>query len=224
MSKLVGLRSRRLRLPLVLVLAAGAAAWWYARPRFVPQVIVIHHSDTGAVGDDGRRVDAALIDSWHAQRGFRAFSHWHVYHIGYHYVILPDGTVQPGRPEDCQGAHALGANANSLGICLIGDFDTPGGAGPTDAQMRSLTALCAHLMGKYHISAQNVRRHCDVSPPGHTVCPGRRFPWEQFQVALARRAHDLPLAGVLRRAGRRTAARSAGRPGTTGPLCARGAP
>ena len=50
---------------------------------------------------------AAQIDSWHRARGWNG--------IGYHYVILRDGTVQPGRPEDAVGAHCVGHNAHSIG-------------------------------------------------------------------------------------------------------------
>ncbi len=53
--------------------------------------------------------------------------------IGYHAVVLNgyvfgsrqyagvfDGQAQPGRPAGTPGAHALGYNSNSLGVCMIG--------------------------------------------------------------------------------------------------------
>lgn len=55
---------------------------------------------------------------------FETFYWGQIYHIGYHYIILPDGTLESGRPEKCKGAHAVGYN-DYLGICLIGDF-SPG--------------------------------------------------------------------------------------------------
>ena len=61
---------------------------------------------------------AAQIDSWHRARGWNG--------IGYHYVILRDGTVQPGRPEDAVGAHCVGHNAHSIGICYEGGLDVKG--------------------------------------------------------------------------------------------------
>lgn len=87
--------------------------------------IVIHCSDSNFG-------DAALIDKWHKEKGWRG--------IGYHYVILNgmpeakkpnpklDGLIQTGRVLDNDlwidgnevGAHALGYNENSIGICLIG--------------------------------------------------------------------------------------------------------
>lgn len=76
----------------------------------MPQIdkIVIHCSDS----PQGRGDDAETIHRWHRERD------WSM--IGYHYVILEDGTRQHGRPEFMQGAHVRGYNEGSLGICLIG--------------------------------------------------------------------------------------------------------
>ena len=40
--------------------------------------------------------------------------------IGYHYVILPDGTVEHGRPLFYEGAHVKKYNHCSIGVCLVG--------------------------------------------------------------------------------------------------------
>jgi len=69
--------------------------------------MVIHCSDS----PPGRGDNAETIHGWHKKRGFDG--------IGYHYVILEDGTVENGRPEYWQGAHAKGHN-DALGTCLIG--------------------------------------------------------------------------------------------------------
>lgn len=135
-------------------------------------------------------MDAGAIDAMHARRGFRAVYRGQVYHIGYHYVVLQDGTVQRGRPEGCVGAHARHLNDRSLGVCLVGNFssaDNPAGrqgpVRPPDAQIASLTALCAYLVRKYDIPLEQIRRHRDV---GRTACPGDQFPWNDFRRALRR--------------------------------------
>ena len=69
---------------------------------------IIHCSDS----PQGRGDNAETIHKWHKERGFDG--------IGYHYVILEDGTIESGRPEYWSGAHAKGYN-NSIGVCLIGD-------------------------------------------------------------------------------------------------------
>ena len=42
--------------------------------------------------------------------------------IGYHFLVRKDGTIYQGRPEDTIGAHAKGANHDSIGIDAEGDF------------------------------------------------------------------------------------------------------
>jgi len=43
--------------------------------------------------------------------------------IGYHYLIDKKGKIHVGRSEKFIGAHVFGHNKNSIGICLIGNFD-----------------------------------------------------------------------------------------------------
>lgn len=151
-----------------------------------PAGIVIHHSASGAVVE-GHVVDAERIAQWHERRGFSAEYRGQVYHIGYHYVILPDGTVQNGRPEWMLGAHTYGHN-DYLGICLVGNFDrraNPAGAqqpaSPTPAQMAALRALLRDLMTKYRLSSDDIHGHCEL---GATACPGDRFPLERLRADL----------------------------------------
>jgi N-acetyl-anhydromuramyl-L-alanine amidase AmpD len=95
--------------------------------------------------------------------------------------------VEQGRPEHCQGAHAVGHNSD-LGICLIGNFSSADGAAgegdskPTAEQMNALVELCRRLQKTYNIPLQNVRRHRDVSDG--TECPGDNFPFQDFMRRL----------------------------------------
>jgi N-acetylmuramoyl-L-alanine amidase len=93
--------------------------------------IVVHCAATPASMDIGRKE----IDLWHRQRGFLE--------IGYHSVIRRDGTIEAGRALDRPGAHALGFNEISLGVCLVGGVDVAGAdskpeANFTPAQMHAL--------------------------------------------------------------------------------------
>jgi len=151
-----------------------------------PAGIVIHHTATGA-SVEGYVVDAERIARWHERRGFSAEYRGQIYHIGYHYVILPDGTLQPGRPEWMLGAHTYGHN-DYLGVCLVGNFDrraNPGGAqqpaAPTAAQMATLRSLLRDLMTKYRLQPEDVHGHCEL---GATACPGDRFPLERLRADL----------------------------------------
>lgn len=155
-----------------------------------PAGIVIHHSAIPP-WRDGRAIDAELIDEIHSKRGYSAFYWGRFYHIGYHYVILPDGSVQQGRPEHCRGAHTLGYNSY-IGICLIGDFSTEdnptgerGPKEPTESQIRALVDLTTRLSARYGIPIDHVIQHRDVNP--NTKCPGDRFPFGQFMEQLRER-------------------------------------
>ena len=106
----------------------------------IPNKIIIHCSATP------REVDysAADIDKWHRQRGYSK--------IGYHYVIRLDGKIEKGRDEKEMGAHCLGENLYSIGICYIGglseDKETPEDT-RTEAQKIALKGLVDSLKRKY---------------------------------------------------------------------------
>lgn len=101
--------------------------------------IIVHCSATR----EGKDITVHDIDSWHKQRGFRC--------IGYHYVIYLDGSVHIGRPENEEGAHCLGHNRNSIGICYIGGLDINGKPKDTrtDEQKKSLTELIRTLKTRF---------------------------------------------------------------------------
>jgi N-acetylmuramoyl-L-alanine amidase len=149
-----------------------------------PVGIILHHSAV-LPGEQTVTVDMDELDSFHRQRGFDIRCQGHEYHVAYHYLVMPDGSVKKGRPDRCEGAHARGYN-EYIGIAVVGDFssaDNPrgdkGAIRPTAQQMRALSELCRELMRRYDIPLQRVLRHSDV---GRTRCPGDRFPF----VALLR--------------------------------------
>ena len=148
-----------------------------------PRGIIIHHTATPDVAY-GEKVDAAFIDREHAKRGFSIATREHTYHIGYHYLILRDGTVQPGRPEWMPGSHTLHHN-DQLGICLVGNFssgDNPHGENgsmrPSPQQLAALDKLLHQLIRTYHFRPNNLHRHRDYA---QTACPGDRFPFEEVK-------------------------------------------
>ena len=108
-------------------------------------------------------VDAAVIDRWHRARGFLK--------IGYHYVILRDGSVQKGRQDTEIGAHVEGHNTGSLGICLVGGLndktDKPEN-NFTPEQFSALSKLINQLL-TVHPKAI-VQGHRDF-PDVHKACP-----------------------------------------------------
>lgn len=102
--------------------------------------IIVHCTATPA----GREVTVADVRAWHKARGFRT--------IGYHYLVYLDGTVHAGRRESEVGAHCLGQNARSIGVCYVGGLDAATGE-PRDtrtpAQRRALRELVGSLRRRY---------------------------------------------------------------------------
>ena len=102
--------------------------------------IIIHCSAT----PEGCDHSVADVTAWHRARGFRT--------IGYHYLVHIDGRVERGRPESEIGAHCLGHNARSIGVCYVGglasDCKTPKDT-RTPEQRRMLRELVKGLQRKY---------------------------------------------------------------------------
>ncbi|MDE6538269.1 MAG: N-acetylmuramoyl-L-alanine amidase [Muribaculaceae bacterium] len=96
--------------------------------------LIIHCSAT----PEGRAVSVSDITRWHRERGFRT--------IGYHYVIYLDGSVHAGRPVSEEGAHCLGQNRNSIGICYIGGLDAKSLL-PKDTRTEAQKDALRHLVG-----------------------------------------------------------------------------
>lgn len=101
--------------------------------------IIVHCTATQA----GRNFKIEDIDRWHRERGFNS--------IGYHYVIYLDGTVHTGRPVEKIGAHCLGHNKHSVGVCYVGGLDASGAPADTrtDAQKTSLRAFIKDLKRRF---------------------------------------------------------------------------
>lgn len=78
------------------------------------------------------------------------------YYIGYQYYIDKNGKVTQGRADTEEGAHTIGANNSSIGICLAGNFDA---TDPSDAQIRSLQALLKKKMIQYSVPLFNIVPH-----------------------------------------------------------------
>lgn len=102
--------------------------------------IIVHCSAT----PEGKDFTVADIKKWHLERGFSD--------IGYHYVIYRDGTIHEGRDESISGAHCLGHNTISIGVCYIGGCEKDGRTPKdtrTPAQKTSLLKLLKELKVKY---------------------------------------------------------------------------
>ena len=157
--------------------------------------IAVHHS-ASTFGD------AATFRRWHRLRGWSD--------IGYHAVVLNGartagghnkeevGLVEPGRSVELVGAHTLGHNTGSLGLCVVGNFEA--GGAPDLMQWR---AAVEHVKGwcqRFKVSPGCVLGHREFPGQG-TACPGRNFAMPEFRRDVAR-ALEVPeprlVRGVIR--------------------------
>lgn len=102
--------------------------------------IILHCSAT----PEGKDFSVQDIDRWHKEKGWDG--------IGYHYVVYRDGSVHVGRNIDKAGAHCVGHNAHSIGVCYIGGLARDGKTAKdtrTEAQKQSLRELVESLLWKY---------------------------------------------------------------------------
>lgn len=130
--------------------------------------IILHCSAT----PEGKEFKASDIDRWHKAKGWKM--------IGYNYVIDIDGTVEQGRPLYMDGAHTIGHNKNSIGICYIGGVEKNDVRKPKDtrtiAQRESMYALVYQLLQVYDLSISDVHCHNEFA---NKACPS--FKIEQFR-------------------------------------------
>jgi hypothetical protein len=153
--------------------------------------LVVHHTASRNKPSDPAQV---VRDMYHYHVKERGFSD-----LGYNFVIDHRGAIYEGRRarrygqgevhsgEDVDGygvigAHALGVNAGSCGIVLIGDFTR---AKPTDAAVGALIQLLSWKAARHQIDPtesdeyisvagasrefRNIIGHMGV---GETLCPG----------------------------------------------------
>jgi N-acetylmuramoyl-L-alanine amidase len=127
---------------LLRVEAPGAVASVLGQPKAARPIteIIVHCTAT----PEGRDVSVDTIRGWHKAQGWKD--------IGYHHVVLLDGTIEAGRPEAIVGSHVMGHNTGTLGVVYVGgvaaDGKTPKDT-RTPAQRASLLRLVKALIAKY---------------------------------------------------------------------------
>lgn len=115
-------------------------------------LIVVHCSATRA----DRDFTENDLEVCHRHRGFNG--------AGYHFYIRKNGDIKNTRPLEKPGAHALGYNAYSIGICYEGGLDVryrPADT-RTEWQKHSLRVLIRTLLMDY--PGCRVCGHRDLSP------------------------------------------------------------
>jgi hypothetical protein len=131
--------------------------------------VIVHCADTRI----DQQFDIDDINNWHKDRGF-VFTDQNgkKQHVGYHVVILQDGTVQYGRPFNVMGAHCReqGQNDRSLGVCFMGGNDEKGNKWdkPTNEQIQAFKFLLEDEITPYLGFEPPIYGHSDFSSK---TCP-----------------------------------------------------
>lgn len=115
-----------------------------------PEYIIVHHSggtDANPLADTSNQT-FEIIKAWHVSLGWGD--------IGYNWLIEKSGKICKGRPEDQTGAHTIGYNSRSIGICVVGNFDA---TLPTKEQENSLADLLKDIQKRYNLSSDKIVPH-----------------------------------------------------------------
>ena len=107
--------------------------------------IIVHCTAT----PEGRNISVEDITRWHIDRGFTT--------IGYHYVVLLDGTIERGRPEEQAGAHCKGHNSRSIGVAYVGGCDKA--MRPKDTRTTPQRASLIHLLKELKVKYPKATIH-----------------------------------------------------------------
>lgn len=113
--------------------------------------IIIHCSDS----PHGRGDNAETVHRWHLEKGWDG--------IGYHFVILEDGTLENGRPIYWEGAHTRGFNQESIGVLMMGKKEFK------DQQFETLKNLSITLKEKFGVLNRNIKGHYELCD--YKTCP-----------------------------------------------------
>lgn len=123
--------------------------------------IIIHHT----AGNDSATVDA--IRRQHINKnGWRD--------IGYHFLIhrIPmkkEFITSTGRSTQFEGAHTKGANSNSIGVSVAGNYQR--NQLPIEAR-KELISLLKKLVTEYKLNPSQISYHQKESP---SLCPGKNI-------------------------------------------------
>ena len=129
----------------------------------IPKYLIVHHTggtDLDPLADTSNHT-FEIVDNYHKSLG------WGM--IGYHYFIDKKGNVKQGRQDNQVGAHTIGKNSQSLGICLAGNFDA---TLPTEAQKIALGKLLKEKSIQYKIAHEDICPHREFA---NKTCYGKKL-------------------------------------------------
>lgn len=121
--------------------------------------IILHHAAavTCTPGD---------IVRWHLDRGFNG--------AGYNWFAAKNGIIYQLRPIWAIGAHTIGWNSKSIGICAEGNYETE--AFMPEIQVKAIAEIINYCNDYYKVKL-NLFGH---RQKWSTACPGKNFPFNRI--------------------------------------------
>lgn len=138
-----------------------------------PEYIIVHHiggSDAEPLADTSDQTFED-VNAWHriSPRVWLGKLSSLGYAIGYHYFIDKQGKLTQGRADSDEGAHCVGYNLKSIGICMAGNFDR---TLPNFNQTEALIKIVKEKMKQYNIPLDKVVPHRTFA---NKTCYGRNL-------------------------------------------------
>lgn len=144
------------------------------KARYPVTEVILHTSATPGSWQEGKTADQMRDEfrRWHRAKGWRD--------IGYHRVFAPDGSMARGRSLWQIGAHVMGHNRGTIGLCMVPvktiekmgafeDFYTPAQREAVKAYIQEIVAIA----GPVKVTGHN--DYTDMK-----LCPGFKVKSEDW--------------------------------------------
>lgn len=142
-----------------------------------PEYIIVHHS---ASEDNPKLKDWDTIRAYHKSLGWADIG----YHFGIEFVNNSPG-IRFGRPVYEIGAHTIGFNQKSIGICVVGNYDDQ------KLEMHTkflLVELAAQLIYLFNLPFEHVLGHSETYAirglETGKSCPGKYIDMNELRQAI----------------------------------------
>jgi len=154
-----------------------------------PKMLIVHHTggtDSAPLADSSNFTFDQCNELHRVAYNFKSSLG---YYVGYHYYIDKRGIIKQGRADTDEGAHTIGKNSVSIGICLAGNFDA---TLPTKAQEVALAKLLSEKLTQYKLLPSDINPHRSYS--GKT-CYGKKLSdnWARDLVKVDLKARALEM-------------------------------
>lgn len=147
----------------------------------IPVKVILHHSAT----KDSGTASWQAIRKWHMgligspdenKPDYNKYIRYPLTDIGYHWgveLINDRYEILMGRRPDTMGDHTFGQNRNSIGICVVGNYDID----PVSLSLKAeLNKLLTWIIIEYSIPSSQIFGHCEFTI--NKSCPGKNlFDW-----------------------------------------------